>query len=394
MSDMESGFNLHTGNIFAGNVVYDGTILTLTMKDTVTNAQFRMRWPIDIPACMPGNLAYVGFTGGTVLTAQENLLTWDFSTGYNTRLAEPTFSVTPGRYASTQSVALSGPSGAAIHYTLDGQEPTPASPLYASALSVSSNTIVKAISSQSGFTDSYTAVGNYQIQTSGLPLINLPSGFAGAGDLVMVNGSAIISGSNLQLTDTAHADQAGAAWYADRVGCAAFTSTFTLDLSGSGRGMTFCLQNQNPTPAYSLALSYISGGPHAVGNRDNGMGYSGTSNVTLGQISGLKTSVCVKFDLTNNTIGMYADGVDIGSGGAAPTGITLNSGHPLDVVLGYSGTTLSLSITDTVTSVNYTTSWTIDIAATVGDSVSFVGFTGGTGGSTALQKVTKWTYAT
>jgi hypothetical protein len=302
--------------------------------------------------------------------------------------------VTPGQYASTQSVALSGPSGAAIHYTLDGQEPTTASSLYTGALSVSSNAIVKAISHQSGFTDSYTAVGNYQIQTSGLPLINLPTGFAGAGDLVMVNGSAIISGSDLQLTDTAHADQAGAAWYADQVGCTAFTSTFTLNLSGSGRGMTFCLQNQNPTPAYSLALAYISGGPHAVGNRDNGMGYSGTSNVTLGQISGLKASVCVKFDLTNNTIGMYTDGVDIGSGGATPTGITLNSGHALDVVLSYSGTTLSLSITDTVTSVNYSTSWTIDIPSTVGDSVSFVGFTGGTGGSTARQKVTKWTYAT
>jgi len=53
----------------------------------------------------------------------------------------------------------------------------------------------------------------------------------------------------------------------------------------------------------------------------------------------------------------------------------------------YDGTTLTLTITDQVTTASFTTSTAINIPATVGSSTAYVGFTGGTGGLTATQKV-------
>ena len=61
--------------------------------------------------------------------------------------------------------------------------------------------------------------------------------------------------------------------------------------------------------------------------------------------------------------------------------------------LNYDGTTLTMSITDTVNPTQtFTTSWPIDIPSTVGGNTAFVGFTGGTGGSTAIQEIITWSY--
>ncbi len=58
----------------------------------------------------------------------------------------------------------------------------------------------------------------------------------------------------------------------------------------------------------------------------------------------------------------------------------------------YNGTTLTMTITDTVTNATFTTSWAINIPATVGGNTAFVGFTAGTGGQTATQEIITWTY--
>jgi hypothetical protein len=62
------------------------------------------------------------------------------------------------------------------------------------------------------------------------------------------------------------------------------------------------------------------------------------------------------------------------------------------VQLVYNGTTLTMTITDTVTQATYTTSFTINIPSTVGGNTAYVGFTGGTGGLTATQEILAWTY--
>jgi hypothetical protein len=53
----------------------------MTVTDTVNTAQtFTSSWPINIPATVGGNTAYLGFTGGTGgLTATQEILTWTYN---------------------------------------------------------------------------------------------------------------------------------------------------------------------------------------------------------------------------------------------------------------------------------------------------------------------------
>ena len=76
------------------------------------------------------------------------------------------------------------------------------------------------------------------------------------------------------------------------------------------------------------------------------------------------------------------------------SGVSLLSGDVMNVQLSYNGTTLTLTITDATTSENFTTSWAVNIPTTVGSTTALVGFTGSTGGTTAVQDVLNWTYGT
>ena len=118
-----------------------------------------------------------------------------------------------------------------------------------------------------------------------------------------------------------------------------------------------------------------------------------------GGTGGIPTSIAVKFDLFqnshegNNSTGLYANG-------ASPTspaitlggGVNLHSGDIFQVHMTYDGTTLTMTITDTVTSATFTTSWAINIPRTVGGNTALVGFTAGTGGQTAKQEIITWTF--
>ncbi len=76
-------------------------------------------------------------------------------------------------------------------------------------------------------------------------------------------------------------------------------------------------------------------------------------------------------------------------------GIKLHSGDIFQVQMSYSVSTLTMTITDlTVPANTFTTSFPINIPGTVGGDVAFVGFTGGTGGQTATQEISNWTYST
>jgi hypothetical protein len=392
-----SGINLYSGHIMAVHIVYDGSIMTMTLRDTVTNAQFRTSWPIDIPSIMGSSSAWVGFTGGEIPTQPQNILSWDFYEGYNPKLATPTFSVAPGQYAAAQSVSLSAPAGATIYYTTNGQQPTSSSTKYTGPISVSSSEVVQAVAIGAGYTDSSVAVANYQIAPAGSPLINFPNGFANASNLVTVNGSAQFNGSALQLTDTADPGEAGSAWYAVPVNVQSFTTNFTLQLlNPNANGMTFTIQNRPPASSDSSIL-YVSGGPNALANNANGLGYSGSTG-SGGQIAGLLNSVAVKFDLytgSGDTTGLYTNGADPSQNSIDMTssGLNLHSGNPLNVTLAYNGTTLTMTITDTKTKASFSKSWAIDIPSTVGGSTAYVGFTGGTGGLTAVLDVVSWTYS-
>ncbi len=74
-----SGVSLHSGNVLAAHVVYDGVNLTLTLTDTVTGKQFKQSFPVNIPSIVGASTAWAGFTAGTGnSTADMKILTWGF----------------------------------------------------------------------------------------------------------------------------------------------------------------------------------------------------------------------------------------------------------------------------------------------------------------------------
>jgi hypothetical protein len=401
------GINLYSGHVMAAHLVYDGSLLTMTVRDTSTNAQFRTSWPINIPVIVGGTTAWVGFTVGQIPTVANNVSTWSFSQGYASRLATPTFNLTAGSYSSPQSVSISASPGATIYYTTNGKQPTTSSSQYTGPISVSASEVVQAVAVEAGYTDSLVAAANYQIAAAGTPLINFPSGFSGASNLVSTVGAAVINGSNIQLTSSSQAMAAGAAWYVAPVNVGSFTTNFTLHLlSPNANGMTFTIQNFPPTslnasgaiPSTRSNL-WVSGGPTTMANSQAGLGYSGGTGSFASQITGLLSSVAVKFDLysgTGNDTGLYTNGADVSQNGVSMngSGVSLHSGNPLAVAMNYNGTTLSMTITDTVSQASYSKSWTINIPSIVGGSTAYIGFTGSTGGQTATQDVTAWTYST
>jgi hypothetical protein len=58
----------------------------------------------------------------------------------------------------------------------------------------------------------------------------------------------------------------------------------------------------------------------------------------------------------------------------------------------YDGTNLTMTLTDTVTGGTVTEVFPVNIPGMVGGNAAYVGFTGGTGSTTATQNVLSWTY--
>src|SRR5579859_7534859 len=297
--------------------------------------------------------------------------------------ATPLISPGTGTYSSPQTVNITdATSGSTIFYTVDGSQPTTSSSKYTGAFTVSTTTTVKAIATATNFTVSNTAASVITIQSGSSTSVNFSSGFSGASGLTF-NGRAKLNGSRLQLTDGG-TSEASSSWFATPVNVQAFTSDFSFQIiNPNADGMTFAIQNAGTT---------------ALGPSGGGLGYGAG---LPGGTGGIPISVAVKFDLFqnaqegNNSTGMYTDG-------ASPTspsitlggGVSLHSGDIFQVHMTYDGTTLTMTITDTVTSATFTTSWLINIPGTVGGNTAYVGFTGGTGGQTSTQDVITWTFGT
>jgi hypothetical protein len=360
----------------------------MALTDTVTGAQAYFQWPVNIPAIVGGNTAYVGFGGGTINPVPLLVDSWSWWQGYDTRLAAPTFSPAAGSYASAQSVTISAPAGSTIHYTTNGKPPTTASAVYSGPITVGSNEIVQAIAVESGYTNSEPVRSNYQIQAAGSPIINFPNGFANANGLLLTAGTAKISGSALQLTDQSNSIEIASGFYAAPVNVQSFTTQFTLQFSGNvdQNTMLFVIQNQPPASADTSGLRSVSGGPYAFGFENYGI------NSPDGGYGGLASSVGVKFDMWNGTTGMYTNGETPYEPQTTVSGVNLNSGDPIACTLTYNGSTLTLSMKDTVTGGTFSTNWNVNIPSEVGADTAYVGFTASLYTGPSGQSVTSWTY--
>ncbi len=224
--------------------------------------------------------------------------------------------------------------------------------------------------------------------TSGAPapplLPRLPQyakGFTGLG--VTTNGSSSTAGTALQVTNSG-TFEANSAFFTDPINVQTFTTDFTFLLSSPDSstpladiadGFTFTIQNA---------------GLHAVGGFGGALGYGGIGK-----------SVAIKFDLHNNagegpnSTGFYLDGaeptlpsIDLHD---TPTDI---HGDTMHAHITYDGTNLILTLTDVVNGgVAGPYSFPVNIPETVGGNTAYVGFTGATGASTAIQDVLNWTFS-
>lgn len=137
---------------------------TWTTAGTFTKAKGTQSVSISSPAA---NLYYKvefdcasGSSNGLITVSKVEY----YIAGATPTCVQPTFSIASGAYTSTQSVELSTTtSGATIHYTTDGTDPTASSSVYNSAIPVSSTTTIKAIAMKSGYDNSSIASATYAI---------------------------------------------------------------------------------------------------------------------------------------------------------------------------------------------------------------------------------------
>jgi len=295
----------------------------------------------------------------------------------------PTFAPAPGVYSSTQSVTLADSlAGAAIYYTTNGTPPSTSSTRYSGAISVGATTTIQALAAAAGYSNSSVVNGTYTIGTA--PTINFSNGFASVAGLTL-NGSAVNSNdSRLQLT-TGAVSQAGSAFANIRVNVQSFSTDFSFQLSGSAPladGITFTIQANSPG---------------ALGPLGGGLGYGPDTATGTG---GIPNSIAVKFDLYSNagegtnSTGLYVNGASptLPSVDLTGSGIVLGSGDTLTGHLAYDGSVLYLTLKDPINGATYATHFNIDIPKTIGSTTAFVGFTGGTGGIVASQKILTWIF--
>ena len=314
--------------------------------------------------------------------SQTQVTAWGVMSGTQTA-ATPTFNPATGVYTSSQSVTLSDTTpNATIYYTTDNSTPTTSSQVYSTPISVTATTTIKAFAAATGYNNSSVGSATYTI-SPGSSGINFGGGFTATG--LTLNGSAALSGTRLRLTNSNSGGQAGSAFFNTPIAISRFTTDFSFQMSSAAAdGMTFTIQNTAPT---------------ALGPFGGGLGYGPD---TPGGTPGIAKSIAVKFDIYDNN-GEGTDSTGLYLNGASPTtpaidmtssGVILVSGDVFKVHMTYDGTTLTMTITDATNAAQtFTTSWAVNIPSTVGSSSAYIGFTGGTGGLTAIQDIIDWTYA-
>ncbi|HEY0703899.1 MAG TPA: chitobiase/beta-hexosaminidase C-terminal domain-containing protein [Candidatus Acidoferrales bacterium] len=382
-------FNPTAGTITAGQ--------TITISDLTPSPTIYYTTDGSTPAVGVGTTKQ--YTAPVALSASATVKAIATASGYATSAvgsaaytvqqpaATPVITPAAGSYTTSVSVTITDQSsGALIYYTTDGTTPLPGvgtTKQYTAAFALTASATVKAVASGGGFATGPVVSSAYTV-TTGTSTVSFGSGFSATTGL-QLNGTTVLNQTTkrMTLTNAANGTQAGSFFYATPVNVQAFTNDFSFQLTTpNGDGMTFTIQNTAAT---------------ALGPSGGGLGY-GPDN-TAGT-PGIGKSVAVKFDLYSNA-GEGVDSTGEYTNGASPTtpfvdmtssGVNLHSGDVMNVHTTYDGTTLAMTITDATAGKSFSTSWMVNIPTVVGSSTAWVGFTAGTGGSTATQEIISWTY--
>ena len=145
-------------------VVGDSTLTTTYLSTTLSLTAADRKYPVapkQANADMSNTVAVPVYgTDGQTIVGFKEIAKAVSPNGGNMQsglphVADPTASVAPGTYSSTQSVTLSTTtSGADIYYTTNGTMPTLASTKYSSPISVSATQTINAIAVATGMVPS------------------------------------------------------------------------------------------------------------------------------------------------------------------------------------------------------------------------------------------------
>jgi fibronectin-binding autotransporter adhesin len=195
------------------------------------------------------------------------------------------------------------------------------------------------------------------------------SGFGGNGAGYTLNGGPTVASDVLTIT-TAAGSQARSIYNNNRVDVRGFNASFRYDNGtngGGADGITFILQNQGLT---------------ALGGSGGSKGYSN-----------IAPSLAVVFNIYQN------DNTSVGSNGGLSNILGAQDTAPLtlldlaDINVSYNGTTLTFTATNpNDTTQTITRSVAVNIPSIVGSNSAYVGFTGGTGGTNAMQTISSFVY--
>lgn len=212
------------------------------------------------------------------------------------------------------------------------------------------------------------------------------NGFNGGAGFSLNGTNPSITGNTLQITTQA-VDQNGnpqgyqeanSAFFNTKQSISSFDAHFTYQLGPVNSNASI----YSPADGFTFMLQNSAQGSAAVGHPGGFLG------------SDLTDSAAVAF----NVYGLHQVGSTLYTGGNVtgnynPTGdVNIASGDAINVDLVYKNDTLTEILTDTVTSKAFSVSYNTDLGAAVNGSSAYVGFTGGTGGGTADQFISNFSF--
>jgi hypothetical protein len=403
-----TGINLHSGDIMNAQLVYDGTNLTMTLTDTVTNGTVTEVFPVNIPSIVEGNSAYVGFTGSTgSLTATQNVLSWTYVSPAGNVAAAPTFSPAAGTYGTSQSVTISdATAGANIYYTTNGTTPSTSSTLYAGPVTVSATETLKAVAVETGYTNSAVGSAAYTISTV-LPTptfspaagtytasqsVTISDATTGATIYYTTNGttpttsSTVYSGAiTVSATETIKAIAVETGYTNSAVGSAAYTISTVLPMP------TFSPTAGTYTTSQSVTISDATTGT-TIYYTTNGTTPTTSSTVYSGAITVSATetleAIAVETGYTNSAVGSaaYTISTVLPTPTFSPTAGTYTTSQSVTISDATTGTTIYYTTngtTPTTSSTVYSGAITVSASETLQAIAVETGYTNSAVGSAA-----------
>jgi len=296
-----TGINLHGDDATGIQLAYNGSVLSMTIYDFVTQTSYSTSWVVNIPAIVGGNTAYVGFTGGTEeLTSSQKILNWTYDTGSSALpvATTPIYSPvgnspsnpTAGNYTSAQSVTLSSlTAGATIYYTTDGSVPTTASQLYTSTtpINVSASESINAVAIAPGYSASSVGVGTYVING----VLPPPTFTPVAGNYPAAQNVAIIDavpGATIYYTVDGSTPTTSSTPFTEEIYVTGPVTLKAIAVLSGYSNSAVASASYTIAPSLSLSATSLSYGTEAVGGTSNSqqvtLTNTGTSTVVIGSI--------------------------------------------------------------------------------------------------------------